>query len=314
MNKRFSFLAAALLIFSAVPFVAAQTTTTTVTETPTTVTETVQHPDGTYTVIEYPVGQEVKLTLNPVTLTNSKGVATILRDDKGTKLILNLTDVPADVTAINLYAVDDTGAITLLGPVAVTNGVGTFTATTPLNKFMLIGAPDAALTAYDPNTKVFFRSAVPEGFAVIPHTTVPVGEKVGATATPANPYTVPMLNIPAYKKGDDTKIKVNFSGALTGARANVFITPKKGGATKVKMRFHELKEAPAGKVYTVWAVSPDNQFAQVGQVVNTGGKNEAQIESEVALPDFGLLVTMEDASATITNPAGPAIGIVEIVR
>jgi hypothetical protein len=306
------------LVLSSAALALGQTTTTTVTQTPTTVTKTTQHPDGTFTVVEYPLKKEVKVVLNPVSLTNSKGVATILRDDDGTRVILNLSDVPADVTAVNLYAVDHTGAVTSLGPVAIANGTGTFNATTPLTKFMLIAAPESNLTAYDPHAKVFFRSAVPEGFAVIPHTTMPVGEKVAATGaevtTPANAYTVPMLNIPAYEKGDDTKIKVNFSGALTGARANVFVTPKKGGATKVKMRFHELKDAPAGKVYNVWAVSPDNTFVKIGQVVNTGNKNEAQIESEVALPDFGLLVTMEDATAPGTSPLGPAIGIVEIVR
>ncbi|HYJ85169.1 MAG TPA: hypothetical protein VEW46_03875 [Pyrinomonadaceae bacterium] len=321
-KKAVTFLAGAILVLSSAALAFGQTptttTTTTVTQTPPTVTKTIQHPDGTYTVIEYPLKKEVKVMLNPVALKTSKGVATILRDDDGTRVILNLSDVPADVTAVNLYAVDETGAVTSLGPVAITNGAGTFNATTPLNKFMLIAAPDAALTAYDPNTTVFFRSAVPEGFAVIPHTTAPVDEKVAATGaavtTPANAYTVPMLNIPAYEKGDDTKIKVNFSGALSGARANVFITPKKGGAAQVKMRFHELKDAPTGKVFHVWAVSPDNTFVKIGQIVNTGGKNEAEIQSEVALPDFGLLVTMEDANAAITNPIGPAIGIFEIVR
>ena len=295
----------------------AKPTTTTITQTPTTVTKTVQHPDGTFTVIEYPVKKEVKVMLNPVTLTNSTGVATVLRDDDGTRVVLNLSAVPAEVTTVNLYAVDETGAVTSLGPVAISNGTGTLTATTPLSKFMLIASPEASLTTYDPNTKVFFRSAVPEGFAVIPHTTNPVGEKVAATTTPTTPaaatYTVPMLNIPNYKKGDDTKMKVNFSGALTGARANVFITPRKDGPTEVKLRLHELKEAPAGKVFTVWAVSPDNKFIKLGQVVNTPGRNEAEIKSEVALPDFGLLVTMEDATATLVNPVGPSIGIVEII-
>jgi len=164
-----------LLIFSSAALVAAQTTTTTVTQTPTTVTKTIQHPDGTYTVIEYPVGKEVQLTLTPVSLTKSKAVGTILRDDTGTRIVLNVTDVPADVSAINVYAVDDTGAITSLGPVVLANGTGKFSVTTPLNKFMLIAAPDEALTVYDPNAKIFFRSAVPEGFAVIPHTTSPVG-------------------------------------------------------------------------------------------------------------------------------------------
>jgi hypothetical protein len=268
-------------------------------------------------VIEYPVKKEVTVTLNPVGMVGANGVATILRDDNGTRIKLNLTGVPKDATGINLYAVDPAGATTLLGPITVTDGVGTFTAVTPMDKFMLIASPDAGLTAYDPDTTVLFRSAVPEGFAVIPHTLNPVGEKVAAstaaTSTPAAAYTVPMLNIPGYKKGDDTKMKIKFSGAMTGARANVFIKPRKDGPTEVKLRFHELKESPAGQVLTVWAVSPDNNFIKLGQVVNTPGRNEAEITSEVALADFGLLVTMEDQKAVLVNPLGPTIGVFEIV-
>jgi hypothetical protein len=92
------------------------------------------------------------------------GVATILRDDDGTRIKLNLTSVPADVTALTLYAVDDQGVITALGPVALTNGTGTLAATTPLSRFMLVASPEPSLTAYDPTTAVVFRSAVPEGF------------------------------------------------------------------------------------------------------------------------------------------------------
>ncbi|HCX30278.1 MAG TPA: hypothetical protein DHU55_10995 [Blastocatellia bacterium] len=320
MSKRISLLAAALLIISSAVFVAAQTTTTTVTQTPTKVTKTVQNPDGTYTVIEYPVGKEVPLTLTPVSLTKSKAVGTILRDDTGTKVILNLTDVPAEVSAINVYAVDDAGVVTSLGPVVLANGTGKFTATTPLSKFMLIAAPEGTLTAYDPNTKVFFRSAVPEGFAVIPHSTAPVGETVGATAAPVADATaaatVPMLNIPAYKKGDDTKLKVDFTGAMSGARANIFIEPHKNGKeTEVKMVFHDLKEAPKGQAYILWAVSPDNQFFKLGQIVNVKDRNEAEIKANTMLADFGLLVTMEDLAAvkTVVIPAGQRLGVIQLI-
>ena len=331
-----SVLGAAILTLAIAAVALAQTTTTT--------TKTVvQNPDGTYTVIEYPVKKEVSLNLTPINVTGAKGVATILRDDDGTRIKLNLTDVPTDLTAMTLYAVDDKGVITALGPVAISNGTGTLVATTPLTKFMLVASPESALTAYDPNTKVFFRSAVPEGFTVIPMTGAE-GEKVSAVAAPtavtaqttttttpgaviSNPtsgttvvipmteqkvtYTAPMLNIPAYKTGDDTKIKVDFTGALTGARANVFITPRKDGPTEVKMRFHDLKEAPADHKFIVWAVSPDGQYSKIGEVVNTRGRNEAEIRSETTLPDFGLLVTLESAVGAI--PAGPAVATIHIV-
>ena len=304
-NSLLRILAAFALCLAAAAVALAQTTT---------VTKTVQNPDGTYTIIEYPAKKEIMLDLSPVNITGAKGVATILRDDDGTRIKLNLTNVPADVTAMNLYAVDDTGAVTPLGPVAISNGVGTLAATTPLTKFMLIASPETQLATYDPSTKVFFRSAVPQGYAVIPMTSAR-GETVAAVTTPgttsASAYQVPMLNIPAYKTGDDTKIKVDFTGALAGARANVFITPRKDGPTEVRMRFHDLKDAPAAKQFILWAVSPDNKYTKLGQVVTTGGRNEAEIKSETTLADFGLLVTLEDADAM--SPLGPAIGSIHIV-
>jgi hypothetical protein len=379
MRVRISLLAVALLIISSAVSVVAQTTTT-VTQTPTTVTKTVQNADGTYTVIEYPLGKEVQLTLTPVSLTQSKAVGTILRDDTGTKVILNLTDVPAEISAINVYAVDDAGVVTSLGPVVLANGAGKFTATTPLSKFMLIAAPEESLTAYDPNAKIYFRSAVPKGFTVFPRTTAavavttptavtttptavttiptvatttptvttaptaviptvvttaptavtaatvvittPVGETVSAIASPVTDATtevaVPMLNIPAFKKGDDTKLKVDFTGVMSGARANVFIEPHQDKATDVKMRFHELKDAPKGQAYILWAVSPDGQFVKLGQIVNIKDRNEAEINAQTTLPDFGLLITMEDVgvvkNSVVVKPAGSRLGVIEIIK
>src|SRR4029079_6679202 len=155
-------------------------------QTPATTTKTVvQNPDGTFTVIEYPAKKEVMLNLTPINVTGAKGVATILRDDDGTRIKLNLTGVPADTTAMTLYAVDDQGVVTALGPVTIANGTGTLAATTPLSKFMLFASPEPALTAYDPNTKVFFRSAVPEGFTVIPVARTG-DEKVAAVGAPVS--------------------------------------------------------------------------------------------------------------------------------
>ena len=185
---------------------------------------------------------------------------------------------------------------------------------------MLIASPET-LTTYDPNTRIVFRSAVPEGFSVIPLTRSAEGETVSATAAPATvaaapqvaavTYTAPMLGIPTFKKGDDTKIKVDFTGALTGARANVFITPHKDKATEVNLRFHDLKQAPAGKKFIAWAVGANGEYVKLGEVASTGANNEAEIKSEVMLADFGLLITMEDTVGAA--PVGPGIGHIHIV-
>lgn len=57
----------------------------------------------------------------------------------------------------------------------------------------------------------------------------------------------------------------------------------------------------------MWAVSPDNKFVKLGQIVNTGQRNEAQIQTEPALTDFGLFITLEDEAAT---PSGVIVGTV----
>jgi uncharacterized membrane protein len=332
MSKHFmSVLGAVMLTLAIAAIALAQETTTTV-------TKTVQNPDGTYTIIEYPAKKEIKIQLTPVNIAGT-GMATILRDDDGTRIKINLANIPADVTALTLYAIDDTGKVTALGPVPIANGTGTLAVTTPLSKFMLVASPEAALTAYDPNTKVVFRSAVPEGFTVIPVSSSASGEKVAAVVAPATTvtaaptttvvtpptttvvaapttttavtYTAPLLGVPNFKKGDDTKIKVDFSGALGGARANVFLTPQKGGPTEIRMRFHDLKESPAGQKFIVWAVAPDGTFQKLGQVITTGGKNEAEIKSETALADFGLVITME--AADVMTPVGPAVAHIHIV-
>src|SRR5262245_14157048 len=109
MSKHvWSVLGAAILTLAISAVALAQTTTT---------TKVIQNPDGTYTVIEYPAKKEVVVNLTPVNV-KAKGVATILRDDDGTRIKLNLTEVPADLTAMTLYAVDDKGVVTALGPVA----------------------------------------------------------------------------------------------------------------------------------------------------------------------------------------------------
>jgi hypothetical protein len=278
--------------------------------------QAVQNPDGTWTVIQYPADKEVVIDFTPApTFSTAKGHARIMRTNDNTTIALDLAGLPADAAALNLYTVDSFGKVSLLGPVAFKDGIATQSYTTPLDKFMLVLSPDANLTAYAPTTAFAFRSAVPQGFAVVPLSSTdrsdgaPVGEKVSATSTSGatTGYMAPMLNVPGMKVGSDTEVKVNLAGALTGSRVNFNITPRKDGPTVVVARFHELKEAPAGKVYVLWAISPDNKYVKLGQVVNTGARNEAEIKSETTLPDFGLLITLEDE---VSTPTGIVVGTV----
>jgi hypothetical protein len=281
----------------------------------TTVTRAVQNPDGTYSIIEYPVGKEVIVNLNPVAISGAAGTMTVLRDPSGTTIKVSMRGLPVDVTSLNLYAVDADGAATLLGPVPITDGNGVLSTTAQLDKFMIVASPENNLATYTPETKVLFRSAVPEGFAVVPFSRHPMGEKVSAASTggETSAYDVPMLNIPAYRTGKDTKLKVDFNGEMEGARANVFIEPHKDGRTMVNFRFHELKEAPKGQIYTLWAVSPDNHYEKLGQILNTRGRNEAEIKAETGLDDFGLLVTMEHPG-DVVRPSGRRVSWVEIIK
>jgi len=310
MSKRLlCILGGAVLSLATATAALAQTQTTTVTTTQSTA---VQNADGSWTVVEYPVNKEVTVNLTPIGIANATGRAIIHRMADGTAINLDLSGLGNDVSSLNLYAVDPMGKATLLGPVSISNGTATYNTVTPLDRFMLVLSPDANLTTYTPETHVLFRSAAPQGFAVVPLASTdrdgaPVGEKVAAISTSGatTVYGAPMLNIPGMKRGEDSMIKVNFTGAMTGARANIKVEPRKDGPTMITARFHELKEAPAGQVFVLWAVSPDNKFVKLGQIVNTGGRNEAEIKSETTLADFGLMVTLEDE---VAMPHGVVVG------
>lgn len=289
MKKRFVMcvgIAALSLAASSANF--AQTTTTTTT----TVREKVSNGDGTYSVIEYPIDKEVLVNLTPTTMfPNANGTAKIIRKADGTAIALKLSGVSGDQKNYNVYAVDPLGAVTSLGTVAVDNGVGTADLTTPLDKFMLVLSPDDDLTTYDNSTAVVLRSAVPTGYAVVP-ITGGKNKKVALTAE-TSAYNAPLLGITKFK--GETEVRVKFTGDLEGLKGKAYINSRKDGATQIKMRFADMKLAPKNdRRLVLWAVSPDNQISKLGQVINTGDRQEAEIRSETVLKDFGLFVTLED--------------------
>lgn len=279
-------------------FASAQDTTTTTT----TITkkEVVANPDGTYSVIEYPVGKEVTVELMPYNMEGAKGWAKVMRNDDGTTVALDLSGLPADAKNYYVYGVDNSGKVILLGPAVIENGISKTTFTTPMSQFMLVLSPNEGLTAFETNTPVVFRSSIPKGYAV-----VPVGNRVdeegdelkekqvATTETVASTYSVPLLGVPAFDN-KTTEIRIAFTGELQGLKGKAYINPRKDGSTQIKMRFDDMKMAPKEKRFVLWASAPDGKYTKLGQVINTGERQESEIRSETALKDFGLFVTLEE--------------------
>jgi len=294
------------LILSAALTGVAQDTTTKTTTTKTTVkSEVVQNPDGSYSVIEYPVGKEVIVELSPMTtMSGAKGLARVMRMEKETQVNFDLSGVGDTASNFYAYAVDPSGAVTYLGPVTSEKGMAKASFTTPLNQFMLVLSPNEGLTSLAGDTPVVFRSAVPKGFAVVGNrATVPTGDdkQVATTQTVGSTYEVPLLGVSAFEKGE-TEIRVSFSGELEGLKGKAYLDNSKAGLTKIKMRFDDMKLAPKQKRYVLWAVSPTKEYTKIGQVINNGKRSEAEIRGETALKDFGLLVTLEEKD--VMQPSG----------
>jgi len=291
---------------------AQDTTTKTTTTVTTTKAEVVQNADGTYSVIEYPVGKEVTVQLTPNNLQGATGTARVLRAADGTKVYLDLAGVTGDAKSYYAYAVDSKGMPTLLGPVMIENGIAKAEFTTPMNQFMVVLSPNEGVTSFSTDTPVTFRSAVPTGYAVVPTAiTSPVdnSKQVAATSEVSSTYDVPLLNVPSFGN-KTTEIRIAFAGELQGLKGKAYIDPGKKGATQVKMRFDDMKMAPKEKRFVLWASSADGKYTKLGQVINTGDRQESEIRSETAMTDFGLFVTMEETD--VTTPTGKVYSVFSV--
>ncbi|HSE23458.1 MAG TPA: hypothetical protein VLB68_17450, partial [Pyrinomonadaceae bacterium] len=112
------------------------------------------------------------------------------------------------------------------------------------------------------------------------------------TTQDATRYKMPLLGIGSLKRNANVTLRANFSNGFEATRANVVVKPQKNGPTQIKMRFTNLKEAPEGTQYLVWHVGPDNSYTLLGHLTQTARKRESRIDAESALPDFGLLITL----------------------
>lgn len=285
----------AFLSVSAAAAVSAQTTTTTTTK-----TQVVQNADGSYSVIEYPVGKEVVVNLAPgTTVVGSKGTARIIRSADGTRVAVDLSGVKGDTSSIYAYAVDPSGTPTLLGPVTLANGTGRAEFTTPMNQFMVVLSPTESMSTYDPTT-AYYRSEAPQGYAIVPRVQTGTLNAVASAERVGSSYDVPLLGVPKMG-GKTTEVRVKFSGELQGLDGKAYLKPE-GGKTSIKMRFGDMRKVPQNKRFVLWASSPDGTYTKLGQVINTGGRDESEIRTETALTDFGLFLTVEDTD--VNTPTG----------
>jgi len=259
--------------------------------------EVIVNADGSYTVIEYPVGKEVIVNLTPATtIAAAKGSARVVRSADGTKVFFDMSGLPATVTSYHAYAVDPAGVVTHLGPLTVANGVAKAEFSTPLDQFMLVVSPIEGLTALSP-TNTVFTSSIPTGYAVVPRRTATVAPIAEVAGDVRFKYDVPMLNISTFPD-TEKEIKMKFGGELSGLEAKAYID-RDDGTTKVRMKFDDIKKLPAGKHFTLWTVSPEGEYVRLGTITSTGKNDEAEIRTQTSLTDFGLFVTAEDSVVTI---------------
>ena len=280
----------------------------------------IQGQASAWTVIEYPVDKEVVVDLLPTSLIpDSKGSATVTRGSDQTTIKIEVSGFSGDTNSYNLYAIDHTGKVTMLGSVSISEGSGVLNAQTQLTKFMLVLSPEAGLTAIGADTPVALRSAIPSGFEVVSLSEGADAERAQSaerpqTETPpgAPPsYNAPMLGVSGLKRGASAFVRVDFTDEAKGLRANASIKPRKGGTTQIQARFSNLKLAPRGTRYVLWTVSPDNVIERVGQIAASSKRSSARIDAKTLLPDFGLFLTAESEDA----PASPTgVLIAKLVR
>lgn len=272
--------------------------------------------DDTWTVIEYPAGQEVVVELKSPTTPEAQGSARVLRNGNEVTIVIVVNGLSDEDGTQHVYLVDSMGNASLLGDLPLADGAGTLEAKTALSKFMLVVSPQDELTSIEPDAKVALRSSIPNGFTTVAKEKSDEAADVASntTETQMEPsseipdYDVPLLNIASLKRGSNTMLKATFSGGFGGTRANIEIKPQKSGPTQIKMRFINLKEPPDGTQYLLWQMAPDNTYTLLGHLTKAAKKNETMINAETSLADFGLFITFENAEANA--PAGSLIAMI----
>ena len=275
-------------------------------------------------MVEFPEGQEVAVELKSSTsMPDAKATARVMRSGNETTVKLDVNGATSLDKPHQVYLVDSLGNATLLGTLTITDGAGTIEAKTALSKFMIVISSEDGLTAIGADTRVAFRSAVPEGFAVVPkeaktevatvepNSNSSVEPSTGnVEAQPVQPtaveYDVPLIDLASLKRG--SKLKVKLASEFGNAKATAVITPQKNGPTRITIRFTNLKEIPEGTQYILWQVGQDNSYTPLGHLTPAARKGDSLINAETSATGFGLLITFENADAS--RPVGSMVATI----
>jgi len=227
-----------------------------------------------------------------------EGKVHINREKGATKVKLHfeeMKDVPANKNFI-LWSYSPDGGYSKLGQIVTTGrkDSGTIESLTSLTDFgLLLTVEDSEVAV--PTSPVYTIINTGGGTALV---TQPVVAPAGVVASDGSfSYNVPLLGVNAFADSG-REFPLRFTGELSELEGKVHINREKG-TTKVKLHFEEMKEVPANKRFVLWAYAPDGQYTKLGQIVTTGRKDSGTIESNTALTDFGLLMTVEDAEVNV---------------
>ena len=131
-------------------------------------------------------------------------------------------------------------------------------------------------------------------------------ERVVQTLSAA-PTNVQLLNIPSIRKELQEKAEVTFPANQAKVKTKVSVKLASATTKRIFTEFSGLGKSPlpTGSHLVLWAVSPENKIIRLGPLTAARG-NKARIQTETAMKDFGLFVTMENSSEPV-QPSGPII-------
>jgi hypothetical protein len=148
-------------------------------------------------------------------------------------------------------------------------------------------------------TAVLFLALTGLTMAQEPNPTQPLNRPLADGQTPIFRVTVTSRTIKAinfHHRQGSTKVDLRGTSLLPAARGDVRVDSNTG-ATKMHVDVNHMSAAtqfgPEFLTYVLWAISPEGNAKNLGEIVMKGGGDRAQLDATTDLQSFGLIVTAE---------------------